>query len=103
MNNSQAVQEGRVEVSHGGQVASVPLLKQPGLSLVLAPGPWRRTLMGYVQDLAGEAVIFFEAPRKHCCAMLDAFDEAAVEVTVGSAMFRVSVEHLAVVRRAIRC
>lgn len=103
MNNSQAVREGGVEVSHRGQVASVPLLKQPGLSLVLAPGAWRRTLMGYVQDLAGEAVMFFEAPRRHCCALVDAFDEAAVEVTIGSAMFRVSVDHLAVVRRALRC
>ena len=100
MNNSRV---GRVVTSHRGQIASVPLLKQPGLSLVLAPGPFRRTLMGYVQDLAGQAVVCIEASRRHCCVLIDEFDAGAAEVTIGAAMFRVEATHMPVIRSALRC
>lgn len=102
MNKSQ-LGEGRAVVSHRGRVASVPLLRNPGLSLVLAPGSFRRTLMGYVEGPAGDAVVSFEAVRRHCCVHVDEFDVEVAEVTVGSAMFRVEAVHLPVLRRVLRC
>lgn len=104
MNNSQAARKGRIEVRHACRVISVPLplLRQRSISLALTPGPFQRTLMSWIRNCAGGgALMFFEAPRRHCGALIDEFDTGAVGVTIGSAMVRLEATHLPGIRRAL--
>lgn len=101
MTSSQAARIGRVQVSHGCRVISVPLLRQSGVSLVLNPGPFQRTLACWIQNCADGALMFFEAPRRHCCTFIGEFDIGAVEVTIGLAMVRVEATYLPGIRRAL--
>ena len=85
--------------------ASVPLLKQPDLSLVLTKGSalqGRPMVLAWIESATTRrAAVFVEVAREHCCAMVDEFDASTWQVVLGHAIFRVDAHYAAAVRRAL--